>query len=210
MGFLSRMFRQTEDVGAMPEHIRLLLDDDACQVERAPAALRDMLRSAPAYDADPGASGPFGLVATNPIPVNGPFGELAYLSRLETQSGQRLLFHRLGSMTTTDVFEAVSLDGSQWFLFFLDMYHSRRSRRAPDGLGFTQETARFSGLNNLCDRFPYDFAEKASNIGRDLNAAYIPIGMIAAQMSSRVYNRSLAHKVKLDLIRPRLTAYQFQ
>ena len=49
------------------------------------------------------------------------------------------MFHRFGSLKTVDVFEAVTFDGSQWFLFYLDMYHSRRSRLAPDGLRFTEE-----------------------------------------------------------------------
>src|SRR3546814_6331822 len=71
-----------------------------------------MLESAPAYDKDPNGSGPFGFTETNPIPVNGPIGQLAYLSRLETQSGQRILFHRLGAIDKVDVFEAVTFDGS--------------------------------------------------------------------------------------------------
>src|SRR3546814_10801196 len=61
----------------------------------------------------PNGSGPFGFTETNPIPVNGPIGQLAYLSRLETQSGQRILFHRLGAIDKVDVFEAVTFDGSR-------------------------------------------------------------------------------------------------
>src|SRR3546814_6579765 len=60
----------------------------------------------------PNGSGPFGFTETNPIPVNGPIGQLAYLSRLETQSGQRILFHRLAAIDKVDVFEAVTFDGS--------------------------------------------------------------------------------------------------
>src|SRR3546814_13912845 len=74
----------------------------------------------------PNGSGPFGFTETNPIPVNGPIGQLAYLSRLETQSGQRILFHRLGAIDKVDVFEAVTFDGSGWFIFFVDLYHPRR------------------------------------------------------------------------------------
>lgn len=214
MGFLSRLFDPNKAERALREtldYIQRILDDEQLQVELAPAVLRDMLRSAPAYDVDPNGTGPFGLLDTNPIPVNGPIGELAYLSRLETHSGQRLLFHRLGSIATVDVFEAVSFDGSEWFILFLDMYHPRRSRLAPDGLGITQDVPQFSGFHNLCERFPYDFAEKVSaRKNSDLRVAYIPISMIAEPMCACVYNRPLAHKVKLDILRSRLSSYQIQ
>jgi hypothetical protein len=34
------------------------------------------------YDEIPGTHGPFGIVSTNPIPVNGIIGEMVYLNRL--------------------------------------------------------------------------------------------------------------------------------
>src|SRR3546814_16452740 len=92
--------------------------------------MKVMLESAPAYDKDPNGSGPFGFTETNPIPVNGPIGQLAYLSRLETQSGQRILFHRLGAIDKVDVFEAVTFDGSGWFIFFFDLYLPRQLGKA--------------------------------------------------------------------------------
>src|SRR3546814_8182704 len=97
------------------------------------------------------------------IPVNGPIGQLAYLSRLETQSGQRILFHRLGAIDKVDVFEAVTFDGSGWFIFFVDLYHPRRSRLTPDGFRFTKDVAQFSGFHKFCENFPYDFVEKKAS-----------------------------------------------
>jgi hypothetical protein len=93
-------------------HIHRILDDEMFQLELVHPAMKAMLESSPAYDKDPNGSGPFGFTETNPIPVNGPIGQLAYLSRLETQSGQRILFHRLGAIGTVDVFEAVSFNGA--------------------------------------------------------------------------------------------------
>jgi hypothetical protein len=56
---------------------------------------------------------------TNPIPVNGPIGELAYLSKLETVQGERILFHRIGTVNMIDVLEAVTFSGSEWFILFI-------------------------------------------------------------------------------------------
>src|SRR5690554_681930 len=117
-------------------HIYRILDDERFQLEMNPPALKSILESAPAYDKYPDGTGPFGYTETNPIPVNGPIGQLAYLSRLETESGQRILFHRLGAIDTVDVFEAVSFNGAEWFILFVDLYHSRRSRLTPDGFRF--------------------------------------------------------------------------
>jgi hypothetical protein len=160
----------------------------------------------PAYDRDPKGTGPFGLVETNPIPANGPIGQLAYLSKLETTTGQRVLFHRLGSLGTIDAFEVVSFDGREWFILFLDMYHPRKSRLAPDRLRFTKELAQFSGFTTYCESFPYDFIEKkGAQPPSPVRLAYISIAKISAQLEARVFSRPLAHKAKLDLVRSRLS-----
>lgn len=115
MGFLSNLFGGNKEDKALREalaHIHRILDDEKFQLELVHPMMKAMLESAPAYDKDPNGSGPFGFTETNPIPVNGPIGQLAYLSRLETQSGQRILFHRLGAIDKVDVFEAVTFDGS--------------------------------------------------------------------------------------------------
>jgi len=58
-----------------------------------------------------------------------------------TNGRERTLFHRLGAIDKVDVFEAVSFNGSEWFILFVDLYHPRRSRLAPDGFRFTKEVA---------------------------------------------------------------------
>ena len=93
MGFLSSLFGGNKEEKALREalsHIQRILDDEKFQLELVHPAMKAMLESAPAYDQDPRGSGPFGFAETNPIPVNGPIGQLAYLSRLETQAGQRI------------------------------------------------------------------------------------------------------------------------
>ena len=214
MGFLSNLFGSNKEDKALREalaHIHRILDDEAFQLELVHPAMKDMLEAAPAYDKDPNGSGPFGFTETNPIPVNGPIGQLAYLSKLETQSGQRILFHRLGAIGTVDVFEAVTFNGLEWFILFVDLYHPRRSRLAPDGFRFTKEVAQFSGFHKFCDNFPYDFAEKkGSERESGLSMAYIAISKVSDQLQKRAFNRPLAHKAKLDLVKSRLSSVQSQ
>ena len=214
MGFLSNLLGGNKADKALRDamaHIHRILDDEQFQLELVHPAMKSMLESAPAYDRDPNGTGPFGFIETNPIPVNGPIGQLAYLSRLETQSGQRILFHRLGAIGTVDVFEAVSFNGEEWFIFFIDLYHPRRSRLAPDGFRFTKDVAQFSGFHKFCDNFPYDFIEKkASERESGLSMAYIAISKVSDQIQNRVFNRPLAHKAKLALVKNRLSSVQAQ
>lgn len=164
-----------------------------------------------APDRDPNGTGPFGLSEANPIPVNGPIGELAYLSKLETVQGERLLFHRIGSVGTIDVFEAVTFSGSEWFIFFVDFYHPRRSRVTPDGFRFSKDVSQFSGFHRFCKNFPYDFVEmKQSGEDSGLSLAYIAIGKVSQQIQNGAFKRPLAHKAKLDIVKGRLTSSKTQ
>lgn len=214
MGFLSNLFGGNKEDKALREavaHIHRILDDEKFQLELINPAMRSMLKSAPAYDKDPNGTGAFGFTETNPIPVNGPIGQLAYLSKLETQSGQRILFHRLGAIGKVDVFEAVSFNGAEWFILFVDLYHSRRSRLTPDGFRFTKDVAQFSGFHKFCDNFPYDFIEKkASERESGLSIAYIAINKVSEQIQNRGFSRPLAHKAKVDLVKSRLSSFQSQ
>lgn len=162
-----------------------------------------------AYDCDPNGTGPFGFSETSPIPVNGPIGQLAYLSKLETARGERILFHRIGAINTIDVFEAVTFSGSEWFILFVDLYHPRRSRLTPEGFCFTQELGQFSGFHNFYKDFPYDFVEmKLSERESGFSMAYIAISKVTEQIQHRAYQRPLAHKAKLDLVKGRMTSLQ--
>lgn len=213
MGFLSDFFGGKKEDKALREvfeKIRRLLEDENFQIELLHPTMREIIASRPAYDRDPNGTGPFGFSETNPIPVNGPIGELAYLSKLETQRGERILFHRIGAIDTIDVFEAVTFSGSEWFVFFLDHYHPRKSRITPDGFRFTKEVGQFSGFHNFCRDFPYDFHQVKHADKSGLSLAYIAPSKITKQLEARVYNRPLAHKAKLDIIKSRLTSLQSQ
>jgi hypothetical protein len=179
----------------MFEKVERLLRDDDAQLELVNPELREILKRAPFYDKSPDGSGPFGLCITNPIPTNGPVGELAYLSRLVASDGERILFHRIGAAEKIDIYEAVTFSGSRWFLFYLDMYHPKKSRLAPAGFILSKEACQFSGFNNHCPDFPYDFAESRHRSG--LAPAYMPMGDIARAIDSKAYNRPAEHIVRL-------------
>ncbi len=209
MGFISKLFGGNKEDKAFQEifeKIRPLLEDEQFQLKRVPPPLREIIESGPAYDSDPNGTGPFGFSDTNPIPVNGPIGQLAYLSNIETVHGERILFHRIGSVDRIDVFEAVTFSGSEWFILFVDFYHPRRSRLTPDGFQLTQELGQFSGFHIFCTNFPYDFLEMKNSYGEsELSWAYIGISKIAESIQNKVYQRPLTHKAKLDLVKSRLT-----
>ena len=214
MGFISKLFGGNKEDKALREaleQIRRILEDEQFQLDIIHPAMKATIESRPAYDQDPNGTGPFGFSETNPIPVNGPIGQLAYLSKLETARGERILFHRIGAVDTIDVFEAVTFSGSEWFILFVDLYHPRRSRLTPDGFRFTQEVGQFSGFHKFCTNFPYDFVEmKQSESESGLSMAYIAISKVMEPIQHRAYKRPLAHKTKLDLVRSRLTSIQTQ
>lgn len=214
MGFISKLFGGNKEDKALREafeQIRRILEDEQFQLDMIHPAMKSMIETCPAYDKDPNGTGPFGFSETNPIPVNGPIGQLAYLSKLETAKGERILFHRIGAVNTIDVFEAVTFSGSEWFILFVDLYHPRRSRLTPEGFRFTQEVGQFSGFHKFCTDFPYDFVEmKQSESESGLSMAYIAISKVMQPIQNRAYQRPLAHNAKLDLVKSRLTSVQTQ
>jgi hypothetical protein len=90
MGFFANLFGGNKDDKTLRDALGLInrmIDDEKFQLEFLNPVMKEMIESAPAYDKDPNGTGPFGFIETNPIPVNGPIGQLAYLSKLETHSG---------------------------------------------------------------------------------------------------------------------------
>ena len=89
MAFISKLFGGNKEDNALREafeQIRRILEDEQFQLDMIQPAMKAMIESRPAYDQDPNGTGPFGFSETNPIPVNGSIGQLAYLSKLETES----------------------------------------------------------------------------------------------------------------------------
>lgn len=123
----------------------------------------------------PNATGEFGSI-TNPIPVNGPLGEIKYLGKLRGKTGHAVFFHRIGSATSdvtshpVDIFELVCLDGTQWNKLYFDFYHPRRSNLAPKGYSLMPYNKQIKmdlpfayGVTSLLANFPYDLPENLDN-----------------------------------------------
>ena len=203
MGFLSKLFgKQDDPLDDALNKIRRIIEDESYQNSLYPEGISDSILNGDNCDQINGASGEFGHTITNPIPVNGSIGELAYLSSLVTDNDERLLFHRLGSINTLDVFEAVTLSGSEWHIFYVDLYHPRKSRIVPQGFHFGDGLRQFSGFQRYCPDFPYDFPEqKIEEQKSGLSMAYIALSHVTDPISKRVFQRTDEHNNKLSTVR---------
>jgi hypothetical protein len=217
MGFFSKIFggEKNNELNGAFEAINRILSDEKYQIEILPDLVKDLVMKGQSYDKDPTGTGPFAITETNPVPVNGPIGELAYLSRLETLSGHRIMFHRLGSMNvnnrlgqakTIDVYEAVTFDGKEWFIFYLDFYHPKRSKAYPEGFRETSKVPQFTGFNKSSKNFPYEFSEmKSSEQSTGLSFAYIPLSAVMPQINAKIFSRPDSHLLKLSEVRKKLS-----
>lgn len=143
--------------------------DDAAQNLLLHPGIRALIEGGLDCDELPGAPGELGRSCANPIPVNGVVGTVLYLSSLRTVGGQPLLFHRLGSRGQTDAYQVVTLDGETWDILFVDMYHPRKSRRAPSGLTIEPAPVSFlTGTTLHVRHFPNDLATAIPECGLDL------------------------------------------
>ncbi|NIP14190.1 MAG: hypothetical protein GWM88_05440 [Pseudomonadales bacterium] len=120
-----------------PEHAAL--DPELLEEQKT---LRDSLGQVDdGVDGDelPDATGDFGRVASNPIPCNTIFGSTAYLARLRSSDGAKILFDRLGSVSSeasahpVDCYAIKHPDGRGLGVFYISPYQKRNSRKAPDG-----------------------------------------------------------------------------
>lgn len=217
MGFISGLFggKKDDPLKDALAAINLILSDEVYQNSLLQSPIKELINEGVSFDRNPMGSGPFGYAESNSIPVNGPLGELAYLSRLETLSGQRIMFHRLGSTkcvdmagntNTVDVFEAVSFDGKEWFILYLDFYHPKRSREYPQGFKETSLVPQFCGFNKYAANFPYDFRQmKEAEQKTGLSMAYLPLSRVMPQLEAKLFNRPNVHLAKLNDVKQRLT-----
>jgi len=127
-----------------------------------------------------GAYGEFGTL-TNPIPVNGPLGEIKYLGKLhDPSSGLGLFFHRIGSVKcpvtehSVDRYETVCMDGTIWKDLYFDLYHPRRSNLVPPGYTMKSYDKKLGmdlpwayGVNGRVSDFPYGLPESIMDLYGD-------------------------------------------
>lgn len=123
---------------AKPE--QATLDDEALEEQKI---LRDSIGHIEEIGTDgdelPDATGDFGRDASNPIPCNTVFGSTAYLARLRFSDGAKIIFDRLGSVSSdatpypVDCYAIKHPDGRGLGVFYISPYQKRNSRKAPEG-----------------------------------------------------------------------------
>ena len=92
-------------------------------------------------DADelPNGQGEFGMTASNPIPCKTTFGSTAYLARLRTLDGTKVVYERLGHVRSDVIphpvdFYAISHpNGQELATLYISPYQKRISNKAPRG-----------------------------------------------------------------------------
>lgn len=162
------------------------VEDQIKEAGNYPSPLTQLILQGLDCDSFPNSQGEFGRTRTNPIPVNGPFGEIKYLNRLRTDHGVGLLYHRIASAENimlvgeidgnVDIFETVSSDNKVWDILFFHMYHPRRSTMLPQRYRFAEYHEIFSklplgyGSTAKDNNFPYGIPEmlrQKGNLGAE-------------------------------------------
>ena len=211
MGFFSKLFGGggkrsggdlDPDVQAVVKILLKFMTDETAQNSIHPPEVQQLMAAGGAVDALAGASGDFGRDLRNPIPVNGPIGELVYISNMTLPTGVKVMGHRLGSVDNIDVYETVSLDGSRWDLLYFDMYHTRKSLRLPSGYRAitTPEAFLFATNANVQD-FPSGIHEAM----QECTARLIGTSLVSPQLRDvdlfRSFSRPEVHLMSLQALR---------
>lgn len=180
-----------------------LMDNENAQNERLPEPYRSEVRRGADCDEIAGAVGEFGRDPRNPIPVNGPLGELLYLSNLRTADSQHIMFHRLGSVSNVDIYETVSLDGAIWDILFLHQYHPRKSQHAPSGYRIVTGSERNSlllGVNDFVAAFPERLPDAIANTSERIFRFRIRPPQVREALGRAIFARPTDHLTRLDII----------
>lgn len=189
---------------------KLMADEDLQNSVYVPA-VKDRIVGGPDVDQLPYALGEFGRSGENPIPVNGVLGELLYLSLLKTENtNRRLLFHRLGSVESLDVYETVSIDGSKWDILFFSLYHPRKSRTAPAGYTISESRGQFLlyGTNRRVNDFPKGLQEATRQTTIDVFGFPLPPPQLREVEESVRFQRPREHKERVRTAIAGVTAFR--
>ena len=194
MGWIARLFgldRTDDEAAAVMQKLSDFLNMDLFQNEAQPDDLKAMLFEGGSCDVVPGAEGEFGFTPRNPIPVNGAIGEVTYLSSLRLNDGRAIFAHRLGAQDKLDIYEAVSDDGQEWFVLYLNPYHTRKSSLLPHGFRFEREP-RVRGI--------FATNQRVKNFPSELPLAIREWSM--ATLGMPLVGSNLRHAVETQTFRP--------
>jgi hypothetical protein len=172
------------------------LGSEVDQNNTIPEHARSQITNGLNCDEFPNARGEFGRTPLNPIPTNGPLGEVIYLSKLRTHArrswwhfgkvnGSPLMFHRVGTQRgiagDVDAYEVLSLDGKVHETLFLSMYHPRKSKKAPSGYfmvtNFDSNNIIY-GVNFTVENFPEKLDAHIRNWSKELFKIPFPVDRV--------------------------------
>jgi hypothetical protein len=190
------------EVAQIFEKVAGMMEDENLQNSMNNSILKDEIVGGLDVDELPHGIGEFGRSAENPIPVNGVFGELVYLSLLKTQdTNQRLLFHRLGSVESIDIYETVSIDGHNWDILFFSFYHPRKSRKAPNGYSIAKLSNQplFYGTNRRVEGFPYGLQEAIRKTTKQMIGIPLPPPQVRQAEESVSFKRPREHEERIKI-----------
>jgi hypothetical protein len=209
MGIFSSLFGGKKKSSVLPpevtqifDKIAELMEDENLQNSMNHPMIKDQILGGLDVDQLPHGIGEFGRSAENPIPVNGALGELVYLSLLKTRdTNQRLLFHRLGSVESLDMYETVSIDGRKWDILFFSMYHPRKSRKAPAGYALAEPRSQplLYGTNRRVERFPYGLQEAIRQTTEEMIGIPLPPPQVRQAEESVRFQRTQEHEERIRI-----------
>lgn len=158
MGMLNSWFGQEADrtrSEKMYDEALALFNSAEKQNAQLPKDVKAKVEGGIDCDEIPDGTGAFGHAVTNPIPVNGSFGEMTYLSRLRLRAtGSMVFFHKIKTIGTVDMFELINVSGKFVDYLYLDMYHPRVSRLYPAGYTLEKEAVFPRGVTTTVENFP--------------------------------------------------------
>ena len=132
MGILSKLFgKKTLETPQIDDQLLALLalqaamGEDGCDTDEIP-----------------GGKGEFGLVVSNPVPVQGVMSSEVYLRRLQTAAGEEISWQRIGSFGSENIerpidgYQIVDARGKEQPTIYISPYHKKTSEKAPMGYTF--------------------------------------------------------------------------
>lgn len=193
MGFFDWLLggrkKSVNNLDAVFKKIYTLMTNEEVQNRINPSNIMQLMTAGGGIDEVAGATGEFGRIISNPIPVNGPLGELIYISNLVLSNGIHVIGHRLGSLNNIDIFETVTLDGSKWDLLYFDLYHIRKSIKLPEGYQRCEEPEKFLyAINSICEGFPAGIDEAI----RDCTTRIIGVPFVPPKLKERNMLRGIS------------------
>lgn len=198
--FLSDEYTQNQ---LLPENFRKIINQNGpCDIIYRDDRINNFKADSMSYEEQQEWS--FGWKRNSPIPVNGPIGELIYISNL-TRNGQRVFGHRIKSYPDegVDVYETVSFDGKHWDILYFSPYYPRKSKKLPNlgKWGYLENGLRSIYATNVYSNgFPLSMNEEIKKVFSNFIGFPLSHPDVLKALSSNNYQRPSDHIDKLNTL----------